>query len=69
MYIKFMVLKFKGMFLKIQKSDLMIEKFVSIMLDMNIWKNIFMKKWMRSSLTLAIFLKEIMKLQPTLLQV
>ena len=28
--------------LKIQKSDLMIEKFVSIMLDMNIWKNIFM---------------------------
>lgn len=31
------------------------QKLVSIMLDMNIWKNIFMKKWMRSFLILGIF--------------
>lgn len=33
--------------LKVQKNDWMIKELVSIMLDMNIWKNIFMKKWMR----------------------
>ena len=47
MCIKYMALKFKGMFLKVQKNDWMIKELVSIMLDMNIWKNIFMKKWMR----------------------
>ena len=35
------------MFLKVQKNDWIIKELVSIMLDMNIWKNIFMKKWMR----------------------
>ena len=64
-----MASKFKEMFLKVQKNDWMIKKLVSIMLDMNIWKNIFMKKWMRSFLILGIFLKEIMTSQPTLLQV